>query len=113
MKWAKTLFPLNKLKVRAFPCRLVLYTENGRSDTWRCITAHKRDKTALIIETQMKLRGVEFHFCPSREMEQGRAAKSAFFMFRISKATIIDWKDHYMPCSRTKLGPSQTGRPLC
>lgn len=73
------LLPLNKSNIWAFPCRLVLYTENGCGDTWRHITAHKRDKTALIIETQMKLRGVEFHFCPSREMGQGRAAKSSPF----------------------------------
>lgn len=75
------LLPLNKSNIWAFPCRLVLYTENERGDTWRHMTAHKRDKTALIIETQMKLRGVEFHFCPSGEMGQGRAAKSSPFVW--------------------------------
>lgn len=73
--------PLNKSNIWAFLCRLVLYTENERGDTWRHMTAHKRDKTALIIETQMKLRGVEFHFCPSGEMGQGRAAKSSPFVW--------------------------------
>ena len=80
-KMYQQLFPLNKPNIWAFPCRLVLYTENERGDTWRHMTAHKRDKTALIIETQMKLRGVEFHFCPSREMGQGRAAKSSPFVW--------------------------------
>ena len=75
------LFPLNKSNIWAFPCRLVLYTENGCGDTLRHMTAQKWDKTALIIETQMKLGGVEFRFCPSREMGQGRAAKSSPFVW--------------------------------
>ena len=75
------LFPLNKSNIWAFPCRLVIYTGNERGDTLRHMTAQKWDKTALIIETQMKLGGVEFHFCPSREMGQGRAAKSSPFVW--------------------------------
>ena len=43
-------------------------------------------------------------------MGQGRAARSAFFVFRMSKATIIDWKDHYMPCSAHKVGAFPDGK---
>ena len=71
------LTPTRKMKLNSKR----FYTENERGDTWRHMTAHKRDKTALIIETQMKLRGVEFHFCPSGEMGQGRAAKSSPFVW--------------------------------
>ena len=35
------LLPLNKSNIWAFPCRLVLYTENGCGDTWRHMTAQK------------------------------------------------------------------------
>ena len=35
------LFPLYESKVRAFPCRLVFYTENERGDTRRYSTAQK------------------------------------------------------------------------
>lgn len=35
------LLPLYESKVRAFPCRLVFYTENERGDTRRYSTAQK------------------------------------------------------------------------
>ena len=40
-KIAFRLLPLYESKVRAFPCRLVFYTENERGDTRRYSTAQK------------------------------------------------------------------------
>ena len=41
IKLISWLFPLYESKVRAFPCRLVFYTENERGDTRRYSTAQK------------------------------------------------------------------------